>query len=47
LIAATAYGRPTDRAQSAEAGFDSHLVKPVSVHDLVQVLDERVVASKR
>jgi signal transduction histidine kinase/CheY-like chemotaxis protein len=43
LIAATGYGQPNDRARSADAGFDCHLVKPVSVHDLVQLLDERVV----
>ncbi|HEY3808287.1 MAG TPA: hybrid sensor histidine kinase/response regulator [Kofleriaceae bacterium] len=42
LIAATGYGQPTDRLRSADAGFDVHLVKPVSVRDLVGVLDERV-----
>ena len=31
LIAATGYGQPTDRLRSADAGFDVHLVKPVSV----------------
>jgi CheY-like chemotaxis protein len=44
LIAATGYGRPQDRSRAAAAGFDCHFVKPVSVHDLVLVLDERVVA---
>lgn len=43
LIAATGYGQPQDRARAEEAGFDCHLVKPVSIHDLVAVLDERVV----
>ncbi|HEY1547172.1 MAG TPA: hybrid sensor histidine kinase/response regulator, partial [Kofleriaceae bacterium] len=43
LIAATGYGLPADRSRSADAGFDVHLVKPVSVSELVVVLDERVV----
>jgi len=45
LIAATGYAQPTDRSRAADAGFDCHLVKPVSVHDLVLVLDQRVVAA--
>jgi signal transduction histidine kinase/ActR/RegA family two-component response regulator len=43
LIAATGYGRQQDRSRATDAGFDCHFVKPVSVHDLVLVLDERVV----
>lgn len=46
LIAATGYGQPTDRLRAADAGFNCHLVKPVSVHDLVLALDERVVSPK-
>jgi CheY-like chemotaxis protein len=46
LIAATGYGQPTDRVRAMAAGFDCHLVKPVSVHDLVVLLDERIVAAK-
>jgi signal transduction histidine kinase/ActR/RegA family two-component response regulator len=42
LIAATGYGQPNDRQRSADAGFDCHLVKPVSIEDLVRVLDDRV-----
>ncbi len=38
LIALTGYGRPTDRAAGREAGFDEHLVKPVNVDELVQLL---------
>jgi CheY-like chemotaxis protein len=45
LIAATGYGLPNDRLRSADAGFDCHLVKPVSIQDLVRVLDERVAAA--
>lgn len=43
LIAATGYGRQQDRKRAADAGFDCHFVKPVSVHDLVLALDERVI----
>jgi signal transduction histidine kinase/ActR/RegA family two-component response regulator len=46
LIAATGYGRPTDRLRAADAGFDCHMVKPVSVDELVILLDERVVSTK-
>ena len=31
LIAVTGFARSTDRAAALEAGFDDHLVKPVSV----------------
>jgi CheY-like chemotaxis protein/two-component sensor histidine kinase len=30
LIAVTGYGQPSDRAKAKDAGFDAHLVKPVS-----------------
>jgi CheY-like chemotaxis protein len=30
LVALTGYGLPADREQSARAGFDAHLVKPVN-----------------
>ena len=43
LIAATGYGQQKDRLRAADAGFDCHLIKPVSVHDLVLLLDQRVV----
>jgi DNA-binding response OmpR family regulator len=39
LIAATGYGQQQDRLRAADAGFDCHFVKPVSVHDLLQALD--------
>jgi CheY-like chemotaxis protein len=38
LIALTGYGRDDDRARSRTAGFDAHLVKPVDIarlHDLL------------
>ena len=34
LIALTGYGQESDRARSASAGFDAHMVKPVSLEDL-------------
>ncbi|MBC8066786.1 MAG: response regulator [Deltaproteobacteria bacterium] len=38
LIAITGYGQGEDRARALAAGFDEHLVKPVSVDDLERVL---------
>jgi signal transduction histidine kinase/CheY-like chemotaxis protein len=43
LIAATGYGQPHDRRRAVDAGFDCHLVKPVSVDDLVSILDRYIV----
>ena len=31
LVALTGYGQETDRQQSAAAGFDAHLVKPIDM----------------
>jgi CheY-like chemotaxis protein len=39
LIALTGYGRESDRTQSAAAGFDLHLVKPVGPEVLKRLLD--------
>ncbi|HEY4186521.1 MAG TPA: chemotaxis protein CheB [Polyangia bacterium] len=39
LIALTGYGQPSDRALSAEAGFDAHLVKPIQAEQLLGLLD--------
>jgi len=39
LIALTGYGQPSDRALSAEAGFDAHLVKPIQVEQLLALLE--------
>ncbi|HVW25673.1 MAG TPA: hybrid sensor histidine kinase/response regulator [Polyangiaceae bacterium] len=46
LVAATGYGQGRDRERALSAGFDWHLVKPVSVRDLVRVLDERRAAGE-
>ena len=42
LIAATGYGGQHDRRRAADAGFDCHFVKPVSLRDLLLVLDDQV-----
>jgi signal transduction histidine kinase/CheY-like chemotaxis protein/GAF domain-containing protein len=38
LVAVTGYGQPVDRQQSLAAGFDEHLVKPIEVDTLRDVL---------
>ena len=38
LIAISGYGQPNDRARSAEAGFDHHLVKPIDCTALLDLL---------
>ncbi len=38
LVALTGYGHPEDRKRALDAGFDAHLVKPISSDDLSQVL---------
>lgn len=38
LVALTGYGQQADRARSSEAGFDLHLVKPVSPHEVIRLL---------
>ena len=40
LIALTGYGRDEDKKRSQEAGFDAHLLKPVSIDRLRVVIDE-------
>lgn len=44
LIAVTGYGQERDREQTAAAGFDHHLVKPVDLETLHALL---AVAAKR
>ncbi|MGE0400188.1 MAG: response regulator [Kofleriaceae bacterium] len=38
LIAMTGYGQPEDRQRALAAGFDSHIVKPISLPNLVAEL---------
>jgi CheY-like chemotaxis protein len=38
LVALTGWGQEEDRRRSKEAGFDHHLVKPVDLSDLQELL---------
>jgi PAS domain S-box-containing protein len=38
LVACTGWGQPEDRRRSSEAGFDHHLVKPVSPEAVLQLV---------
>ena len=40
LIALTGYGQADDRERSRSAGFHAHLVKPVSMTDVMGTLDQ-------
>lgn len=42
LVAVTGYGQPRDRAASASAGFDAHLVKPIDLGELARTVTELV-----
>jgi signal transduction histidine kinase len=39
LVAVTGYGQPEDRKASSAAGFDHHLVKPVSLRQIEELID--------
>jgi PAS domain S-box-containing protein len=45
LVALSGYGTDSDRAASREAGFDTHLVKPVDLEELLALLDSSSDAS--
>jgi len=47
LVAVTARGDTEDRRRSSEAGFDAHLVKPVSHEDLTRLLGRVEPSSTR
>ena len=38
IVALTGYGQESDRTQAEAAGFDEHLVKPITLDSLQQVL---------
>ncbi len=40
LVALTGYGGENDRERALQAGFDEHLVKPVALDRLLEVLDQ-------
>jgi signal transduction histidine kinase len=41
IIAVTGYGQDADRQRATEAGFDAHLVKPVTLDVLIDALGKR------
>jgi CheY-like chemotaxis protein/anti-sigma regulatory factor (Ser/Thr protein kinase) len=43
LVALTGYGQANDRERSRAAGFDAHLVKPVSIANVTRTLDELLI----
>ncbi len=45
LAAVTGYGRPEDYRRSQEAGFDHHLVKPIEIRQLDELLARLVESS--
>ena len=47
IVAVPGWGQPQDVALAGEAGFDRHLVKPVDVQALVQVISARVDGAAR
>jgi DNA-binding response OmpR family regulator len=47
LIAVTGYGQAADRQRSREAGFDHHLVKPVSCEEIQHVITGRFPGGQR
>jgi two-component system CheB/CheR fusion protein len=42
IIPVTGYGRPEDRRKSAEAGFDAHFAKPVSLQELSEFMQRKI-----
>ena len=44
-VLVTGYGSPEDRARSRAAGFDTHLLKPVSLDELVRAIRDKLVRS--
>lgn len=45
LIAVTGWGQDEDRQRSADAGFDSHMLKPVEISSLMNLLAEVQLSS--
>jgi signal transduction histidine kinase len=43
VVAVTGWGQPEDRSRSRSAGFDHHLVKPIDMKALAQVIESSVV----
>jgi CheY-like chemotaxis protein len=41
IVAITGYGQDRDRQRTRDAGFDQHIVKPVNLNDLWDLLERR------
>jgi CheY-like chemotaxis protein len=39
LLAVTGYGQESDRRRTRDAGFDHHIVKPIDLHHLEQLIE--------
>ncbi|WP_061151512.1 hybrid sensor histidine kinase/response regulator [Caballeronia arvi] len=46
IVAVSGYGQPEDKARSASAGCDSHLIKPVDVEALLAIVTRIATLSK-
>ncbi len=47
LVALTGYGQPEDRQRALAAGFDEHLIKPVNLERLTQIMSRSPAATMR
>ena len=47
LVALTGYGQPEDRQRALAAGFDEHLIKPVNLDRLTQIMSRSPAATMR
>jgi CheY-like chemotaxis protein len=47
VIAVTAYSMPDDRKRVAEAGFDGHLIKPITPETVVRQIEAFIAAGRR
>lgn len=47
LVALTGWGAAADRVNSADAGFDAHLTKPVSLEGLGEAMPDLIVSADR
>jgi len=45
LVAVTGWGQPQDQLRAREAGFDRHLVKPLDMEQLMQLISTRLEGS--
>jgi CheY-like chemotaxis protein len=47
LVALTGYGQPEDRQRALAAGFDEHLIKPVTIETLRKALEAANAGNQR